>query len=296
MSVVVVVINCPEETLTYHHRPELLFLKGEIKSSYPSYFVARLIYAVTNNHPLLCYEMSNMSIFRNFVGSIKELSLDSLGLKWIQDLLNLEKWIEQFKMTITSSFTKANMNRSVTTIRLTFPYSAHLGGGFGFASPPISPLSVPTHLAPLGPPIARQSGKGDGDVEEEKEGEEEKDEEEKEKSEGGVRGTVGSLEALPQHCYQFVYKCFYDALPGAKSGAIDNKYFEFTFSKEKYKRRDQVEKVVNEFIGKYRKSIHKDGLTDIIWNINKVNSFFCIVKSDDSDQPHGIKRKLEDVE
>src|SRR5258708_38909371 len=115
-----ITIKCPGETLIYH-TPELFFLKGdkEIKSSYPSYFVSRLIYAVTNNHPLLCYEMANVSIFRNFLGAIKELSLDSLELKWIQDLLNLESWINQFKMTITSNFTKTNMNRSVTTIQLT---------------------------------------------------------------------------------------------------------------------------------------------------------------------------------
>lgn len=98
-----------------------------------------------------------------------------------------------------------------------------------------------------------------------------------------------ALPQLPQHCYQFVYKCFYEALPGAKSGAVDNKYFDFTFVKEKYKRRDQIERVVNQFIAKYKDTISKEGLVDIIWTINKVDTPFYVCDSSSFG-----KRKLED--
>lgn len=237
-------IECKNETIIYRSL-DRSFLKektGKIICDYPSYVVTRLIHGVTNDLPVLCLEMSNMGIFRNFLGTIKNLfvSIDewTIAPKWICDLYQLEDWINNFQIQITSSFTKTNKNRSSTIIRITFPYKPH--------KPETETKDETKEVKEVKDKVKQETKMGNHSA------------------------------PLPQHCYQFVYKCLAESLPGAKSGPLDGKYFDFTFKREKYETRSQIENVVDEFISKYKANICDKEMMSIGWNINKVDTYFQV--------------------
>lgn len=200
---------------------------------YPTYLVSRILYALSSNYPLLCYEMSTMKIFFQFVDCIRTLfniskdndNIKLIGIKWIDDLITLERWIQNFKMIIISGFTKTNNNKSATKIHLVFPWRPHIDSSY-------------TYNESLNHPVK-----------------------------------------LAQHCYQFVFRCLFESLPGSKTGPVENRYFEFLYSKDKYATRAQVENIIELFIQHYKEYISKEGISNIIWNINKVDEpYFPSVK------------------
>lgn len=245
-----VTIHCPNRTLTYlgdesSGAINLLFPTSEHKSSYPALIVERLIHGILHDDPILCTELSclrsssssSVRSLQNYVGCIRELDfcdarcIDNFpaARKWVTDLLNLEQWVNEFKVSVASSFTKTNMAKTATKITIKFPFSAHVGGQ-------------------LSSTIKRKY-----------------DEDKVDKADHIV---------IPQHAYQFVYRCFQDSLPGKKeiTSARDNQLFEFSFLKDKYPRRDQMETVVEEFVTKYQNCIgsqlDKDGECSLVWTIN----------------------------
>jgi hypothetical protein len=234
-------IECKDGFITYK-LPMAMPMPMPILTTKSVYIASRIIHGLSNNHPLLCYEMSNMAIFNDFIVCLKELGLDKINIKWINDLLNLEKWVSMFKMKITSNFTRGNLNKSVTKIQIFFPWRPHID----YTAAPDTEIAA-------------------------------------------------NAFTIEQHCYQFVFKCFYESLPGTKTGSVENRYFEFLYSKDKYKRRDQIENIVNQFISDYREKICTDGLKNIIWCINKIDTpFFVVAPPSLSAVVVTQKRKLEE--
>lgn len=283
-----VIIHCPNQTLTYQTEAPsgiiLLFPNdgekaNEHKSIYSALIVARLVYGILHDDPVLCTEFSclrkstttttasqtSIRSLQNYVGCIRELGFcDSqctdnfpTAQKWIMDLLNLEQWVSEFKISIVSSFTKTNMAKSTTKVTVKFPFSAHVGGQLS----PTSPTSFVEKCTTI-----KRKRKHDED-----------DEDDEQKVHTDEIANHNHI-VIPQHAYQFVYRCFQDSLPGKKeiSSVRDNQLFEFSFLKDKYSRRDQVETAVGEFVTKYQNCIghqlDKDGECSLVWTIGGENT------------------------
>lgn len=297
-----VTIHCPNQTLTYRvdtnvksssssvSAISLLFgaaVGNEHKSIYPALIVERLVHGILYDDPILCTELSclrstssssptslaspinritnSVRSLQNYVGCIRELGFcepqctDNFpsACKWVTDLLNLEQWVSEFKLSITSSFTKTNMAKSVTKVTIKFPFSAHVGGQLSS----VNPISSTT--------IVKRKYDDDNNSEHKEATTTTSTSTSVEyKDKGGDREHV----VIPQHAYQFVYRCFQDSLPGKKeTSARDNSSFEFSFLKDKYPRRDQVETAVEQFVTKYQSCIgpqlDSDGECSLVWTI-----------------------------
>lgn len=97
-----------------------------VKLNYPVHIVARIVRAFTHNFPILCDEFTSFHDYFQYVNCIHSMNLYECGLKWVDDLFQLQDWISNYKVSANSMFTvNTNFTRSPTTVTLVFPYAAH---------------------------------------------------------------------------------------------------------------------------------------------------------------------------